>query len=249
MRVLSAQGKEVWEILQRDKVYHASPKLCREANDYSKDVERLGGYQPIWGFAWPEINFYSMYNGAVLEYLRCEMSLDQHNCWDNYVLFELEIRQEDMLIGYAHNACAYSRIFKEINFDMVKAVYTLRDSDEDGFYYKVLSPIYTDGKDIITTVGLDCRAITEWADHSAAGLEYGNAGKCLLCERDTSFTYKNKHFCCIGHGWQHEQRFKRICRQHNIPEELIAPEYDKLTDTDFSRGHVKAVKSLRERLL
>lgn len=36
MRVLSMQGKEVWEILQRDKVYHASPKLCREANNYSK---------------------------------------------------------------------------------------------------------------------------------------------------------------------------------------------------------------------
>ena len=25
MRVLSMQGKEVWEILQRDRIYHASP--------------------------------------------------------------------------------------------------------------------------------------------------------------------------------------------------------------------------------
>lgn len=29
MRVLSMQGKEVWEILQRDKVYHASKRYCK----------------------------------------------------------------------------------------------------------------------------------------------------------------------------------------------------------------------------
>ena len=42
--------------------------------------------------------------------------------------------------GHAYNACAYSRIFKEITIDMVKAAYTLRDSSKHGFYYKVLTP-------------------------------------------------------------------------------------------------------------
>lgn len=244
MRVLSMQGKEVWKILQRDKVYHASSKLCREDNDYSKDIEKLGGYQPIWCFAWPEINFYSMYNGEVLEYLRCEMSLDQCNCWDKFVLLELEINREDTHIGHAYNACAYSRIFKEITIDMVKAAYTLRDSSKHGFYYKVLTPIYTSCDDVITTVELDCEQMTGWADYSTEGLEPGNKGKCLVCSEDTNFTYKNKHFCCIGHGWEHEQRFKKICRRHNIPEEILASEYGKLTDEDFSKGTVKAVQNL-----
>ena len=48
MRVISMQGRVVWEILQRDKVYYADKDLLREDNDYIKDIKRLNGYIPIW---------------------------------------------------------------------------------------------------------------------------------------------------------------------------------------------------------
>lgn len=244
MRVLSMQGKEVWEILQRDKVYHASPKLCREDNNYSKDIEILEGYQPIWCYARPEINFKSMYNGEILEYLRCEMSLEQCNCWDNFVMLELEINRDETHIGDSYNACAYSRIFREITMDMVKAAYTLKDADVHNPYYKVLTPIYTSCHDVITTVEMNCKTIVEKVDESTEGLEYSDKGKCLVCGEDTEYTYKNKHFCCLGHGWEHEHRYKRICKQYNIPDEVADSEYERLTDQGLLKGTVKAVKSL-----
>lgn len=37
------QGKVVWDILQRDKVYYADKALLREDNYYSKDIKRLNG--------------------------------------------------------------------------------------------------------------------------------------------------------------------------------------------------------------
>lgn len=244
MRVLSAQGKQVWDILVKDKIYHANPDKCREKHDYREDIESLNGRQPIWCFAYPDINFYTMYSGEVLEYLRCEMSLRQRHCWDGFVLFELEIDRRILSTGYAHNACSYSCIFGELTLDMVKDVYTVRDSDEDGWYYKVLTPIYTSGSDVIATEELDCRKVSEYAESSTEGLSVSVVGKCLLCERDTLYTDRDKHFCCIEHKWQHYNRFTHLCRTHNIDTDSIEQQYNELTDADFSRGAVKAVKHI-----
>ena len=173
------------------------------------------------------------------------MSMEQKNCWEGFHLYEIEVDRKLTRIGYAHNACAYSRIFAELRFDMVKAVYTLRDSDQNGFYYKVLTPIYTSGTDVITTKELDCRKVTEWAESCTDDFDKGITAECLQCRTETNCIKNNKHFCSLQCMWHFEKRYKKLCQQMNVDIERAMKFYKYYSDADFAHGAVAVVKKFK----
>ena len=248
MRVISMQGGLVWDILQRDKVYHADRKLLREDNDYSEDVKRLNGNIPIWCYYWPDLSFYSMHDGEVLDYLRMEMSLGRKNCWDNFVMFELEI-PDNTLIGYTHNASEYVMIIPELRLEMVKAVYTVRDANDIDPYWKVINPIWisdTSDCDIITTTEMNCEQITEMEEGISSDFIEGEMGKCLRCCRKVSHIINGKHFCSLACMWDHESQFIQVLRRAGVSRREALRIHASYTDADFAHGIVKAARQVKE---
>lgn len=246
MRVITMQGKVVWDILQRDKVYYADKALLREDNDYSKDIKRLNGAIPIWCYSWPDLSFHSMYTGEVLDYLRMEMSLEQKNCWDSFVMFELDI-SDDSLIGYTHNASAYSVIIPRLSLDMVKAVYTVRDANNSNPFWKVISPIWIseiDKCDIITKTELNCELFTEMEESISDVFVEGESGRCLWCNKECTYTVDGKHFCSLGCKWEHERRFINVLRSRGISRRRALCIHSSFTDADFAHGIVKAARNV-----
>ncbi len=242
MRVISAQGKEVWDIIQRDGVYHANIDKARETTDYSSDIEMLNGCCPIWCYAYPDINYYTMYDGMVLDYLRKEMSLDQNNCWDNFYLFEIEIDKSLLYMGVSYSNSSYSRVFSELTIDMVKAVYSMKDADNSNPYYKVLTPIYVTSDDVITSTILNCKEAVLEARSCNDYFEQGDLRPCLMCAENTRNVYYNKHYCSLECLWQHEQKFIRMCK--TVSRETAIKFYKGCTDEDFSHGIRKAADRL-----
>lgn len=246
MRVISMQGRVVWEILQRDKVYYADKDLLREDNDYIKDIKRLNGYIPIWCYRWSDLSFHSMYNGEVLEYLRMEMSLEQKNCWDSFVMLELDI-PDDSLIGYTHNASENSVIIPRLSLDMVKAVYTVRDANKSNPYWKIIKPIWiseTGKHDVITETELNCELITEMEESISDDFVAGKSGKCLWCKQECTYTVDGKHFCSLSCKWEHERRFIYVLRRKGISRCKALYIHASLTDADFANGVVKAARNI-----
>ncbi len=234
MRVISAQGKEVFNILRRDGVYHAEGCKARESIDYSRDIEALGGRQPIWCYAYHNVNYYTMYNGTMLDYLRQEMSLDSKNCWDNFYLFEIEIDKTLLHMGISCNNSGYSMIFSELTIDMVKAVYSIKDADVENPFYKILIPIYTASDDVITTTTLNCKEAVIKARSSTECFNQDDVKPCLMCAEDTRDVHDNKHYCSLECLWQHEQKFINMCR--NVDRNIVIKFYKIYTDEDFKHG-------------
>lgn len=246
MRVISMQGKVVWDILQRDKVYYADKALLRENTDYSRDIKRLNSAIPIWCYRWPDLSFHSMYNGEVLDYLRMEMSLEQKNCWDSFVMFELDI-PDDSLLGYSYNASAYCVVIPRLSLDMVKAVYTARDTNESNPYWKVITPIWiseTDDCDVITKTELNCELLTDMEESVSDDFVKGVSGKCLWCEEETDYAVNGKHFCSLGCKWEHEKKFINMLRRDGISRRRALCIHANLTDADFVHGIVKAARNV-----
>lgn len=241
MRVLSMQNPIVWDILQKDKVYHADVNKAREHRSYKEDIEQLNGSVPIWCFAYPEISFTTMYNNELLEQLRCEMSMNQDNCWDNFYLFEIEIEKAKLKKGLSHNGSFYCKVFAELTFDMVQAVYKVRDSEEDGWYFKVLTPIYTKSSTVITTTEMDCRYWESVEDTYTDCFIKSEVGKCLVCGKNTPYTWLGKHFCCLAHMWKHKNRFIRLCAISGYDIDKALHSYERYADKDFNENINKVV--------
>lgn len=241
MRVISMQGPEVWEFLQKYGVYYADREKCRELQDYRRDIKQLGGYMPIWCWAYPELDFVSLYDNSTLEYLRCEMSLNQDNCWDPFVMLEIEIDENLLKVGIAYNGCVHSKVFGKLTMDMVQAVYKVNDKPGNhGWYYKVITPIWIrEGVDVITRGVLDCYEIEQRAATSVDGLDLETAGNCLLCGAKTVYTFYGKHYCSLDHCWTHRRRFLQLATiSSKNPKELldeynVSPEYE-LKGDNFS---------------
>ncbi len=233
MHIISMQSKEVWNILRNNGVYHADVSKCREHASYKEDIVNLGGYVPIWGFAYPDMSSLHMRNGQVLERLRCEMSLQQENCWDDFLLFELDIPDMLVLTGKHHNDCTYSKVFPAIYLNQVRAVYSIHDSDKDGWYFKVLTPIYLTDKEVITRMEMDCAYWDSIESQYVDCFDNGEIGHCLKCGRETPYLYKGKHYCSLGCMHDHKERLISNCVIHgDNPWELMS-RWDILTDTDF----------------
>lgn len=239
MRVISMQGKEVWDILRREKVYHAELDKCREGWSYKDDI--CDARVPIWCWAYPDLSFHMMCNGQVLEYLRCEMSLGQEGCWDNFLMFEIEIQEDKLKSGKTHNACAYVKVFYELTLKMVKAVYSVRDTELDdyGWYFKVITPIYNCGsKDVITTEPMDCRYWDKIAETYTDCFSEGIDAPCLKCGKVTRYMMDTKHFCSLDCMFRHKYRFIQQCTMYGLKERMCLLLYSVYSDKDFENKDV-----------
>lgn len=206
MRVLSMQGKEVWDKLQRDKIYHADLSRCRERANYAEDIAALGDHTPIWCFAYPEINYSTMFDGNIFEYLRNEMSLRQENCWDDFYMFELEV--DHPIKGRWHNSCDYSCVFPIITMGMVVAVYSVHDSDVDGWYYKVFNPIYiSKARTPLFDKETDISAEAAKEDGLHHMFTEGKVSNCLWCGKSTTHVLDGKHYCSSKCAAKYKRKF------------------------------------------
>lgn len=251
MRVISMQSPKVLEILRRDGIYKADLDLCRERADYSDDIRNLNGLVPIWCWAYPDLSFRTLFNGEILEYLRCEMSLQQDNCWEPFLMLEIEVDANLLHKGVHHNDCPYSKVFGELRVEMLRAVYKVTDSDRDGWYYKIIHPIWAkDENDCITSEVLDCHF---WKDCSyLAPHKYfsdGNTSTCLHCGKLTNKTYLNKHLCSLKCMFKFQHRFMTMCTMRGMDSITAVDLYNSLTDKDlidgayeYAQAHIETIK-------
>lgn len=215
MRVLTMQSKDVLDILKNEGVYHADGKYSREQATYDEDREQLGGQHPIWCWAYPCMDFVTLCNNEVLEYLRCEMSLEQDNCWDNFYMLEVEVPYHKLKIGKHHNGCPWSRVFGELRASDVIAVYTIKDSNVEGlgYYFKVVTPIWSrDGCVQLIPMEMDCRYYANVEDQPLFPMfERRSTAKCIACGEETDWVFWNKHLCSIKCACRLVDRYKTWC--------------------------------------
>lgn len=228
MRVISMQSPVVWDILKRDNIYTADLGLCREQVSYKEDIKQLGGSVPIWCWAYPDLGFVTLHNNQILEYLRCEMSLNQHNCWDHFVLLELEIPADKLLVGKHHNDCCWSKVTDKLTYDMVRSVNKVSDSSQYGWYFKTITPIYRLKDSIFPPDGIDCKY---WDEHDDLAPSFvfneGSKGKCLCCSKDTKHLYKGKHFCSLHCAFKLENRLIYRASRRGLDPYLIVEQFAK----------------------
>lgn len=216
MKILSFQGKAVWDsILKHGMNYHADWNLAREhvtLDDLTKDILQLSGECPIWGYTQPYFNYTNMWNGDMIEKIRCEMSLDQEDAFKDMYMLELEIPLKEVFNGCNHNDNKFVVTFGRIEPDWVKAVYTVEDckkgSHMEQWYYKIITNIHTNVPtgggllDVITTSKIDMYQLSledEWSEdkHPPISTSVGKEAKCLECGDITKIWYKNKPICSL----------------------------------------------------
>lgn len=217
MRILSFQGKTVWDdVLKNGRTYHADWNLARERvslDDITKDILQLSGECPVWGYTQPYFNYSNIWDGSMIEKIRCEMSLNQEDAFADMYLFELEIPLEEVFSGQHHNDNKFVVTFGRIEPGWVRAVYTVEDckkgSHMEQWYYKVITNIYanvaaTGGKlDVITMGKIDMYILSledPWdSEHHPPHItSVGKQEKCLGCKRMTDIWYKGKPFCSFS---------------------------------------------------
>lgn len=129
MRVFTFQTPDVLDILQYKGIYYADIKLCREHNDYGRDIARLNGKVPIWVFTKMKLDDVA---SSMFTY-RCEMSLDIED-FCKLVMIELELDRQP-LIGLAHNSCDYACIIDSIHLSQLVMAYSLHP--RDGYFVNI----------------------------------------------------------------------------------------------------------------
>lgn len=141
MRCITMQSKEVVDILQSGLDYVADITKVRCSHAYKEDMEQLGGAVPIWIYIPYGVGMsrHTMVDGGTLQGLHCEMSLRSRNTFDKFFMLEIEVEGNPPM-GIAHNSSAWVRVIPKITPDMVKAVYTVRDSKTKGWYFKDIFP-------------------------------------------------------------------------------------------------------------
>lgn len=249
MHILTVQSKEVLNILQRDGVYRADSKCSREHMDYAEDKMQLGGVTPIWCWAYPCMDFVTLCDNSVLEYLRCEMSLDQENCWDSLYMLEVEVSYNDLRIGKSRNRCSWSRVFKELRAIDVYAVYILRDSEikGKGWYYKVVTPIWTrENSTVLIPSEMDCYVYSQHLDQPLfPRFQVRQVGYCVACGKVTTYSYWNKHLCNIDCVSKLVNTYIHECAMLNIDAVKYEDIFKYAIDHDFEKGMLTFLNTLK----
>lgn len=207
MQYITMQNKVVWDLLRRDGHYVADAQLSRERRDYSADAKQLGGATPIWVWYYPDLSVTQLSLGDMFEDLRCEMSLQQEGCFDDFYMFELEIDYAAPT-GITHNASPYTRVIHEIKLSDVVAVYTVSDSPVDGWYYKTFDPIYVE--DFATPMfqtRTDIQKLSDASDTVNEYFKHGDFAKCLKCDKYCNTYYEGACFCSVEHASRYKRSF------------------------------------------
>lgn len=166
IKVLSFQSEEVYNLLKEYGAYYSKPTLVRENRNYSKDVEQLGGANPIWCFcSTKRDNFITedFNDGALLERFRCEMSLDQDESFSKLVLLELEIEESLLHIGKTHNAYDAAMVTAVLNYTDLVAAYRLVQVGY--WYFNKAVPIEVNKVGSLFGAGFSCYDEEDWKDY------------------------------------------------------------------------------------
>lgn len=132
VRVFSFQSPDILELIEAGE-YLADTSVSREQRDYKLDIEQLGGYNPIWGFADYDERLASqdaLSNGETFFTMHCEMSAPLDKMKD-MICLDLLIPAELLCIGKTHNGCTFAVVFPRIRKEWLNAVYRVEYSDED----------------------------------------------------------------------------------------------------------------------
>ena len=169
IRLLTFQSKEVIDTLYKDGVYYADTSKSREKQDYSKDIEQLNGYNPIWCFSplgYKEENKVTFskeefIDGCLFERFRCEMSLNGSEPLNDLYLLEIEIPAKYIKIGLTHNAYSKAVVISQILSSDVLGLYRLyyNQEEEYGWFFPSVNVCNTFREDSLFTEDFKCRNI------------------------------------------------------------------------------------------
>ncbi len=202
MRVISFQDRVVLEIILKDGVYFADASKCREKRDYRLDRESLGGKLPIWVYMNPGINFNLLRSGEVIERWRCEMSLDQKVGLTQFAMLELEIPENNIMVGKTHNAYKYAGVIDRIDKKLLCAIYRVEHTGH--WFYKRIVPERFFVKDPCIPEILDTRALKFYGLYDEITSDDDCRTKCAYCDSRTGHRSGNLFVC------------SRYCEDHII---------------------------------
>ena len=171
VRVLSFQSVEVVEQLLSKGVYTPNPELARKKGGYSKDVEQLGGENPIWCFV-PNGGKFAIeefQDGTLFEHYRCQMYLDS---LAGTVLLEVEVPEKELRVGLTHNSYCWSQVFSTLTVDRLCAIYSITDTRS--CYYVDVQLVKAYKEEVLFPEGL---ATNNVRDDKVQHTEFG---KCTL---------------------------------------------------------------------
>ena len=142
IKLISFQSKEVLKILKKDKVYRAELGKCRESNDYSEDIEQLGGRNPIWCFKGvpSELTKESFVNGCLFEKYKCEMSVSRKYI-SNLICLEINYKGIPK-VGITHNDYPGAVVIPELKFEDLSAVYRIEYYAKDVLNSQFFPKVY-----------------------------------------------------------------------------------------------------------
>lgn len=158
MRCFTFQSAEVLDILLRDGQYFGDLSKVRCINnDYSADIEQLGGHCPVWVFCLDKGNdskIYSYINGSVFERFRCEMSVDKEFI-STLVMLELEVPDDTpMFTGITNNAWQCVKVVSYLRREWLCAAY--RYSRRIHWYYTTIDVYCVCRRDALFPYGFQC---------------------------------------------------------------------------------------------
>lgn len=134
--VITFQSKDVVEQILKDGIYLSCKCKQREGWKY-KEIEMLGGYNPVWVFGLGTRSFTTddFTDAYFLNLFKCEMSLndDVGDALSQFEMVELDVDISLMKQGITHNACRFAYVIPYITVDMLRAVYKISSTDE--WYY------------------------------------------------------------------------------------------------------------------
>lgn len=127
VKLITFQSKEVLNELLAKGIYYANNSKSREKRDYSKDIESLGGHQPVWCFRVPEpLNIKDWYRGKYFYTYSCEMSLRDKKLKD-FEMIELEVDIGLPVVGQTHNDYRHAVIIPYIKIEWLTMTYELSE--------------------------------------------------------------------------------------------------------------------------
>jgi hypothetical protein len=128
MRVLTFQSQEVLETILKDGIYYADSSKAREGHNYHLDIAQLGGKVPVWCFVSLTGGFTSekFIDGILFNRYNNEMSLWDNKGLSGFLMFELEVPEEQVFKGLTHNAYLGAKVMPFISKESLCAVYQLK---------------------------------------------------------------------------------------------------------------------------
>lgn len=169
IHLLTFQSKEVLHALLENRIYFADNEKSREKRNYSRDVEQLGGKQPIWCFSpvgiktlvKDKFSIDDFIDGQLFERFRCEMSLPSREDLGKFYLLEIDTELDLIKPGITHNSYVGAVVIPHIESNNLIGIYNVSYIDDDPvkWYYPDIKVLKVFRDDALFTKDFSCRNI------------------------------------------------------------------------------------------